>query len=155
MRVGAGLAEAADGGHDEGRVGFAEGVEAEADGVQIAGGLAFNDEGGGGGEAFQGVSSGVAVQVQSEAALIGVEVHEVEAAIGAFNGGYEGAEATGGVTLGGFDLDDIGAHVSEQFGGEGTEFAGEVEYAQAAEGGLGRLSGVHIGSLKLLVHDGP
>ena len=64
-----------------------QGLESEADRVQVAGRLALDDEVGVRGEAAERVAPGVAIEVERDAALVCVVMHEAEAVIAILGSG--------------------------------------------------------------------
>ena len=82
----------------------------------------------------------VRLDVEAEAELVGVEVHEREAALAVLEVARVGRDRAGRVTLGVLDLDHLGAEVGEQLAGVGRGEEAAVlddrDAFQQAPGGL-------------------
>ena len=132
-RVRAELAERGDPRDDEARVDLGEHVGAEAPALQGAGAEVLDQHVGAGQETFEQVGAGGPGQVEGGAALVAAEQRPPQrhAVLG-------GAVAAGRIALGGMlDLDDVGAEVSEDGGGERAgEQGGHVHDGDPCQGGL-------------------
>jgi hypothetical protein len=73
--------------------------------------------------------------VDGDAALAGVHVEEKQAAVGIRLVIPEGRQVTRGIAAGGFDLDDVGAHVGEQLATVNALLVGKLQNAAPGKGG--------------------
>ena len=123
-------------GHYERGVDGAEVGVSESEGVEIAGVEALQDDVGVLGQSSEEASAFGFGYVEGYAALGGVERPEVEAGVGVWDVGAEGADGAGGISGGRLNLDDAGAHVAEELADELALFVAEVEDGDVGEGGM-------------------
>ena len=84
-------------------------------------------------ETVEEVSSDVGADVEGDAALAGVEGQPRQAVLAIYRVVKKGSPRSSRLTPRWLDLDDVGAHVSENLAGEKTGFVGEVEDAKPGE----------------------
>ena len=119
-------------------------VVADAPAVEAVRGVVGGDDVGGGGEAADDVDALGGVEVEGHGALVGVAVVELGVGVPARFALGLGADVADRVeAVFGLDLDDVGAEVGEETGGEGPgDGPAEVEDAHAGEGLVGIGGGV-------------
>src|SRR5262249_21335790 len=110
-----------------------EDVPAESVRSQRAGSVALDEDVGAGDEGEQLVAPGRCRVVESDPALRYVQGQPEERALGILDPAPERGSLPGGVAPWRFDLDDVGAEITEHAPGEEPRFAGQIEHADAVE----------------------
>jgi len=128
--VGAVVAEAGDGGIDDGRIDLAQLLIAQAQAVHNAGTVILQNHVALGHQLAEHLFTGLALEVQDDAALVAVEVH----IIGAF-AVDNGKVAAGVIALAGtLDLDDLGAQICQHHAAvRGGKHAGQIQHLHAGQ----------------------
>ena len=106
----------------------------------MAGREGLDDDVRGADELAEDFAALLVLQVEGDAALAGVEVEEVEAALGPGLVVVERGDEASGVALRRFHLDHIGPEVGEELGAVGADVACQVEDADVVQG-RGRVVG--------------
>ena len=128
--VGAVMAEAGDGGIDDGRIDLAQFLIAQAQAVHNAGTVILQNHVALGHQLAEHLFTGLALEVQDDAALVAVEVH----IIGAF-AVDNGEVAAGVIALAGtLDLDDLGAQIRQHHAAvRSGKHAGQIQHLHAGQ----------------------
>ena len=137
LRVRAGLAEAGDRCEDDVGLDFAEALVAEADAVEIPRCIRLDDDVGRGYELLERSAALRICNVERDAALVGVQAEEVEAAVGAPIVVPERADVAHRIAVGRLDADDVRAEIGEEFGRVYADLASEIDHADVGECGVG------------------
>lgn len=126
--VWAALAEMCNGNEYQAWVHAGQGLIAQLQAVEVAGGIRFDEKAGAGGQASQYLPAIGRSDVQGYAPLIEVVDKPMEAALIVGQVMVEGAYAPVGVSTGRLDLDDVGTEVSEHPPAGESLGIGQVEY---------------------------
>ena len=131
------LPERRDRAHDEARVAGAQRLVPQPERVELAERQRVDEHVRAGDEAAEQGAAVLGRHVQGDAALAGVVVPEVEAALGVRHILVERADLALGGAAGRLDLDHVGALVGHELRGPLADLAPNLDHAQVAEGAAG------------------
>ena len=135
------ITEAADRGIDEGRIQFCQFLVAKSQPLHDARPEILDQHMGGAHEIADLGLRLLGLEVEDDAFLAAVQAHEIARPVALLVIGAPRAVAAAGVTLGAFDLDDLGTVVGEHHGAIGAgQHAAEIQHADAGEDAARRLS---------------
>ena len=110
---------------------LAERLIAEVEAVEIARSEVLDHDIGSWHQLAELLAIGLVFEIEGDAALAGVLVEEVEAAVGAWLVANERRYVARGIAAGRLDLDDVRAQVGQQLRAVGAHLARQVEHTDA------------------------